>query len=174
MVTRYAPALAAAMIAAVQLAGCSSVPAYSYYPVPCPPSAAAATPPAPNAASQSPLSATVPPSAPAAGAPTASGAPDAAGTPPSPAANCVVAVPNYEDDYGYAGGYYPYWDYGSPYYGGIGFSGFVDGRFLRGFHDHDFHGGFHHHDFHDSRHAGGFHGGGFHAGGFHGGGGGHR
>jgi hypothetical protein len=98
-------------------------------------------------------SATVAPSAPAAGAP------DAAGTRAAPAANCVEAVPNYDHDY--AAGYHPYWDYGWPYYGGIGFGGFVDSRFPRGFHDHDFHGG---------RHAGGFHDGGFHGGGGHGGG----
>jgi hypothetical protein len=163
MIRRYTLGLGAAVIAA-QLAGCASqaVPAFSYYPVPCPPAAVAGAPPAPNAASpgESPPSATLPPSAPAAGAPTAPGAPDAAGPHAAPAANCVVAVP--DNDYDYAAGYHPYWDYGWPYYGGIGFSGFVDGRFHRGFHDHDFHGG---------RHAGGFHDGGFHGGGFHGGGG---
>jgi hypothetical protein len=162
MTTRYTLALGAGVIAA-QLAGCSSqaVPAFSYYPVPCPPTAVAGAPPASNAASpeESPPSATARPPASAAGAPAASGGPDAAGTHAAPTANCVEAVPNY--DYDYAAGYHPYWDYGWPYYGGIGFSGFVDGRFRGGFHDHDFHGG---------SHAGGFHGGGFHGGGGHGGG----
>jgi hypothetical protein len=166
MMTRYALALGAAVIAA-QLAGCSfqTAPAYSYYPVPCPPTAAAGSPPAPNVVSpeESPPSATAPPSAPAAGAPTAPGAPAAASTPPAPAANCVVAVPN---DYDYAAGYYPYWGYGWPYYAGIGFGGFIGGDFDRRFHDHDFHRGFRGHAFH----AGGFHDGAFHGGGGHGGG----
>jgi hypothetical protein len=164
MVTHYLPALAAAMIASVQLAGCSSVPAYSYYPVPCSPTAAAGASPAPNTASQTLPSASVPTSAPAVGAP---GAPDAAGTAASPTANCVVAVPNY--GYGYAGGYDPYWDYGWPYYGGIGVDAFVGDRFHHGFRDRGFHGRVHDHGF-----AGGLHARGLHAGGFHGGGGGHR
>jgi hypothetical protein len=151
---RYLLTPAAAAIAA-QLAGCAyqPVPAYSYYPVPCPPTVAAdaLAPPNPASPVKHPSIAAVPPSASPASAPAATGAP------PAPASNCVLAVPNY-----YAAGYAPYWDDGWPYYAGIGFGGFIGGRFHRDFHDHDFHG---------VRHAGSFHAGGHFGGDGHGGGG---
>jgi hypothetical protein len=156
MNTRSVLALAAAAIA-VQLAGCAHQPAarYSYYSVPCTPTVAAGAS-APDAASreQSPLSGKVSPTAPPADTTAAADAPATS------AANCIVAVPNY--GYDYAGGYDPYWDYGWPYYGGIGFDGFFGRRFRHEFHDHDGRG---------FRQAGNFHAGGFHGGGGHGGGG---
>jgi hypothetical protein len=148
-------------IAAAQLAGCTyqPVPTYSYQLVPCPvgatPFSSAASP------GESPPTAPVPAPAPV--------ALDPGGTPQPAAPSCVAAVPNYDE----AAGYDPYWDYGWPYYGGIGFVGVIVGDFDRRFHDHGIHRGFHDHDFHRGSHAfhgGGFHGGGFHGGGFHGGG----
>jgi uncharacterized membrane protein YgcG len=157
-----------AVIAAALLAGCAEqpVPTYSYYAVPCPPTAAIGAAPAPDAGPATAGTAPPPASAPP---------PAAASQPVAP--RCFAAVP----DEGYAAGYYPYPDYEWPYYyGGIGFGGVVVGDFDHRFHDHDFdhhfHDGFHDHDFHHAFnghgfHDGGFHGGGFHGGGFHGGGG---
>ena len=159
MTIRFAAALAAPVLA-VLLAGCVAepLPTYSYYPVPCPPTVPVAAP-----------QATAPP---AAGAPPTAAAPTTLTAPPAAAsaADCVEAVANGA----YAEPYDPYWYDGSPYYGGAGFVGFVDGRFPHGFRDHHFHHGFRGGGFHDGGfhgfHGGGFHGGGFHGGGFHGGG----
>jgi uncharacterized membrane protein YgcG len=150
-----------AMSTVALLTACAdpALPTYSYYSVPCPPGAIGATPePATSADTSAP---TPTPSVAASGAEGAS---------PPTAANCITAVPNY----GYAVQYPAYWDYGWPYYDGLGFAfvgrgfdrRFHDRDFDHGFHDHDFHGGFHDHGFH----GGGSHAGGFHSGGFHGGG----
>lgn len=138
-----------AMSTAALLTACAdpALPTYSYYSVPCPPAATGAAPePAASANTSAPT-----PTPSVAASPTA--------------ASCVTAVPNYGNTVQYPA----YWDYGWPYYDGLGFA-FGGRGFDRRFHDRDFDHGFHDHDFHDGFHDHGFHGGGFHTGGFHGGG----
>ena len=75
----HRPAAIVALIVAAQLGGCTTepVPTYSYYTVPCLPTAAVGAPPAANAAAGGESLAAAPLSAPAVTAPSTPAAPNA-------------------------------------------------------------------------------------------------
>lgn len=140
-----------------------SVPTYSYLPVPCTPTASASSSTNLVATGGSPHAQT--PVISAGNAPDGSATSASGGTFSQSRSSCVAAIP----EYGYPGGYDPYWDYDWPYYWDygwrrLGFGGFFGGRFHRDFDDRLRH-SFHEHNFHGGR----FRGGGFHGRGFHGG-----
>src|SRR5215472_7976123 len=95
--------------AAVLLAACTdqALPTYGYYSVPCPPTAAGGVTSLPATSANSSAAT---PALPAGGI-------GADGTSPPTAASCITAIPNY----GYAGQYPSYWNYGWPYDDGFGF-----------------------------------------------------